>query len=240
MKNTGVPDPAAAPTCHQMGGWKTSEQVGIDEQNTRRVEEARLHAMIRKLAPNGWGSGSAPEIHRKWVTLVAEKEPISLPNDLARQLDEIACFDGKVEMVEEVVLGGVGGVSTFSPDNPATGDWRDNFNKPFPPNRVCLDVQGNESEDSEWEEGGDGGGDDSCDDSGGDSETDWMDCEKGGGGEVICVPRIRGSPQRFAEMTFAPGSNNGFCPGRQVDTGHSTDNLEILRSLDRLNRQDRT
>ena len=70
--------------------------------------------------------------------------------------------------------------------------------------------------------------------------TDDEDCEKGGGGEVINAPRVRCARQLFMDETFVPGANNGTCPGRQVDMGHSSANLEILRALDQLNRQDRT
>lgn len=74
----------------------------------------------------------------------------------------------------------------------------------------------------------------------GEDTTDDEDCEKGGGGEVVNVPRVRCARQLFMDETFVPGANNGTCPGRQVDMGHSSEDLEILGALDQLNRQDRT
>ena len=43
---------------------------------------------------------------------------------------------------------------------------------------------------------------------------------------IVSGPRRVTSPERFDQMTFLPGANNGHCAGRPVDTGES---IELIR-----------
>jgi len=112
-------------------------------------------------------------------------------------------------------------------------------------------LSGSDEDDSDWEDEAtlltieDYWTDDEAPLSGDDLQTAMEGIEKAA---IVKEPRSKRKTVRFAEETkhFPPsfggsaGTNNVFTVGREVDMGHSTEDLTILNAYAKIMQQDRT